>query len=155
MHVIFHIVLCITLQMVKEVTNLVHWQVHFGAMTAHIKPIIFTLKLHNVGTIMTLFGLFGIWVLVFWNIQSQILSEDGLLSNVDVKNLLQRMIRLEEYLKERKDSLQKTVNVLATNFEQTKRVFDEKCKGHGKDCKNIRIKLMRLSDTSERIAMNP
>ena len=57
---------------VKEVTNLVHWQVHFGAMTAHIKPIIFTLKLHNVGTIMTLFGLFGIWVLVFLNIQSKI-----------------------------------------------------------------------------------
>ena len=77
------------------------------------------------------------------------------MSNVDVKNLLQRMIRLEEYLKERKDRLQKTVNVLATNFEQTKRVFDEKCEGHGKDCKNIRIKLMRLSDTSERIAMNP
>ena len=81
---------------------------------------------------MTPFGLFGVWVLVFGIVQSKISLADRVLSDVDVKNLLQRLAVLEESLKvekERNDKLEKTVNVLATNLEQTKRMFKEKCTG--------------------------
>ena len=85
---------------------------------------------------MTAFGLFGVWILVFGIVQSNISLEDKLLSDVDVKNLLQRLAVLEESLKvekERSDRLEKTVNVLATNLEQTKRMFEEKCTGPRKE----------------------
>ena len=48
---------------------------------------------------MTPFGLFGVWVIVFRIVQSKISLEDGLLSDVDVKKLLQRLAVLEESLK--------------------------------------------------------
>ena len=108
---------------------------------------------------MTPFGLFGVWVLVFGIVQSKISLADRLLSDVDVKNLLQRLAVLEESLKvekERNDKLEKTVNVLATNLEQTKRMFEEKCTGHLgglRAHKDEGIKL-DLSDVSENIAMN-
>ena len=100
-------------------------------MHAYIKPIILS-EFHSVEIIKTPFGLFGVLVLVFGIVQSKISLEDRLLSDVDVKNLLQRLAVLEESLlveKERNDRLEKTVNVLATNLEQTKRMFEEKCTG--------------------------
>ena len=104
-------------------------------MHAYIIPIILS-KFHSVEILMKLFGLFGVWVLVFGIVQSKISLEDGLLSDVDVKKLLQRLAVLEESLKvekERNDRLEKTVNVLATNLEQTKRMFEEKCTGPRKE----------------------
>nr|XP_022338521.1 uncharacterized protein LOC111134041 [Crassostrea virginica] len=108
---------------------------------------------------MTPFGLFGVWVLVFGIVQSKISLADRVLSDVDVKNLLQRLAVLEESLKvekERNDKLEKTVNVLATNLEQTKRMFDEKCTGHLGGLRAHKDEGIKhdLSDVSENIAMN-
>ena len=47
---------------------------------------------------MTLFGLLSVWVLVFGIVHSERPLEDGLLSDVDVKNMLQRLVVLEESL---------------------------------------------------------
>ena len=104
-------------------------------MHAYIKPIILS-EFHSVEIIMTPIGLFGVLVLVFGIVHSKISLEDRLLSDVNVKNLLQRLAVLEESLiveKERNDRLEKTVNVLATNLEQTKRMFEEKCTGPRKE----------------------
>ena len=107
---------------------------------------------------MTPFGLFGVWVLVFGIVQSKISLADRVLSDVDVKNLLQRLAVLEESLKvekERSDGLDKTVNVLATNLEQTKRMFEEKCTGPRKERQDHQGEGTKLSlfDESEGIAM--
>ena len=45
---------------------------------------------------MTLFGLLCVWVLMFGTVQSERLVDDGMLSDVDVKNMLRRLIVLEE-----------------------------------------------------------
>ncbi|XP_078336953.1 uncharacterized protein LOC144626557 [Crassostrea virginica] len=106
---------------------------------------------------MTPFGLFGVLVLVFGFVQSKISLEDRLLSDVDVKNLLQRLAVLEESLiveKERNDRLEKTVNVLATNLEQTKRMFVEECTGPRKEPQDHQGEETKLSlfGSSEGIA---
>ena len=50
-------------------------------------------------------------------------------SEVDVKNLMERLIVLEESLKgekQRNDHLERTVSSLVTELEQTKRTFEDK-----------------------------
>lgn len=79
---------------------------------------------------MSQFWLFGVWVLVFGMVQCHESPETESLSYVDVKNLMQRVILLEESLrmeKERNDELEEKVNSLVTNLEQTKRKFEDKC----------------------------
>ena len=110
----------------------------FGFMDAHIKQTIFTLKFHNVGTIMTLFGLFGVWLLEFWNVQSKISPENGLLSDVNVKNLLQRI----EYLKvEKEETIDWRKQWMSGQqaLNRRNRCLMRDGKGMGKNCKNIRM----------------
>ena len=79
---------------------------------------------------MSEFWLFGVWVLVFGMVQCNESPETESLSHVDVKNLMQRVILLEESLrkeKERNDELEEKVNSLVTNLEQIKRTFTDKC----------------------------
>ena len=88
---------------------------------------------------MTPFGLFCVLVLVFGIVKSKISLADRLLSDVDVKNLLQRLVVLEESLeveRQRNNKLEKTVNILTTNLEQTKRTFEEKCAALEKQLQN-------------------
>lgn len=62
---------------------------------------------------MTLFGLLSVWVLVFGIVHSERPLEDGLLSDVDVKNMLQRLVVLEESLeveRQRNNELEKYLN---------------------------------------------
>ena len=80
------------------------------------------------------------------------------MSEVDVKNLLQRLAVLEESLKvekDRNDRVEITVNVLATNLEQTKRMFKEKCTGLRKEPHDHQGEGTKLSlfGASEAIAM--
>ena len=73
---------------------------------------------------MSQFWLFGVWILVFGMVQCNVSPETDSLSHVDVKDLMQRVILLEESLrkeKERNDELQEKVNSLVTNLEETKR----------------------------------
>ena len=89
---------------------------------------------------MLLFGFLSIWVLLFGIVHSERPLEDGLLSDVDVKNLLQRLVVLEESLeveRQRNNKLEKTVNILTTNLEQTKRTFEEKCAALEKQLQNL------------------
>ena len=97
---------------------------------------------------MTLFGLLSVWVLVFGIVHSERPLEDGLLSDVDVKNMLQRLVVLEESLeveRQRNNELEKTVNILTTNLEQTKRTFEDKCAALEKQLQNHREERTKLS----------
>ena len=79
---------------------------------------------------MSQFWLFGVWVLVFGMVQCNVSPETDSLSRVDVKDLMQRVILLEESLRkenERNDELEEKVNFLVTNLEHTKRAFEDKC----------------------------
>ena len=79
---------------------------------------------------MSQFWLFGVCVLVFGTVQCNESPETESLSHVNVKDLMQRVILLEESLRmqqERNDKLEEKVNSLVTNLEQTKRKFEDKC----------------------------
>ncbi|XP_022345419.2 uncharacterized protein LOC111137974 [Crassostrea virginica] len=93
---------------------------------------------------MTLFGLLSVWVLVFGIVHSEMPLE----SDVDVKNLLQRLVVLEESFeveRQRNDELEKTVNILTTNLEQTKRTFEDKCAALEKQLQNHREERTKIS----------
>lgn len=97
---------------------------------------------------MTLFGLLSVWVSVFGIVHSERPLEDGLLSDVDVKNMLQRLVVLEESLeveRQRNNELEKTVNILTTNLEQTKQTFEDKCAALEKQLQNHREEGTKLS----------
>ncbi|XP_078338849.1 caprin-2-like [Crassostrea virginica] len=76
--------------------------------------------------------------------------ENVLLSDIDVKNLMQRLVALEESLaieKERNDQLERSVNSLITELAETKRTFNDKCstlekqlQEHHKEDKDMRRK---------------
>ena len=79
---------------------------------------------------MSQFWLFGVWVLVFGTVQCNESPETESLSHVDVKDLMQRVILLEESRRmqqERNDKLEEKLNSLVTKLEQTKRKFEDKC----------------------------
>ena len=79
---------------------------------------------------MSQFWLFVVWILAFGMIQCNVSPETDSLSHVDIKDLMQRVILLEESLmkeKERNDELEEKVNFLVTNLEHTKRTFEDKC----------------------------
>lgn len=67
---------------------------------------------------------------MFGKVQSERPVDDGLLSDVDVKNMLRRLVVFEESLKVEKqsnDELEKKVNFLTTNLKKKKRTFEDKC----------------------------
>lgn len=94
--------------------------------------------------------IFGIWLFVFGFVQCELPPENVLLSDIDVKNLMQRLVALEESLaieKGRNDRLERSVNSLITELAETKRTFNDKCSAlekqlqeHHKEEKDIRRK---------------
>ena len=77
---------------------------------------------------MPLIWLSGVWFLMFGIVQSALPPENEL-SEVDVKNLIQRLTVLEELFqveKERNDHLERKVTYLVSDLEQTKLAFGDK-----------------------------
>ena len=86
---------------------------------------------HTHGEIMQLFGLvlFGVWHLAFGIVHSELPPGNMFESEVDVKDLMARLIVLEKSLKgekQRNDRLERRVSSLVTELEQTKRTFEDK-----------------------------
>lgn len=101
--------------------------------------------------------LFGVWVLVLGMVQCDASPETESLSHFDVKNLMQRVILLEESLrteKERNNELEGKVNSLVTNLEQTKRTFEDKYAALEKQWQIHQVSetKQRLSDAHRSIA---
>ena len=94
---------------------------------------------------MTLFGLLSVWVLVFGIVHSESPLKDELVSGVDVKNLLVLLEESLEVERQRNNELEKTVNILTTNLEQTKRTFEDKCAALEKQLQNHREERTKLS----------
>lgn len=73
--------------------------------------------------------LFGVWHLAFGIVHSELPPGNVFESEVDVKDLKERLIMLEKSLKgekQRNDRLERTVSSLVTELEQTKRTFEDK-----------------------------